>query len=352
MTTGLHDRTMPPGAQRAEQLAAEARAADLRGNPDGALALYDQAIAALGTGPTPLLADLLRWKGTTHRERGETQRALELYERSLGVAVALRHGAAQAHALNCLGIIAQRRGDLKGAERYYAVAVAAAEGEPQLIGMIRQNGGVLADIRGDHDAARAAYEESLAAFEQAGNDEAACWVLNNLGMLHCATGEHDLADSAYDRGLVNAIRRGDKRMEGVIHLNQAHLRIRQERDDEAALSCSLALSLALERGDRLQGAEALRCRATLERRRGACDAAEATLHHAKTLAALGEDNFLSAEILRDLGEVCLERGRSAEAQEALKTAATSFSCGGATDNAQAVVRMLTLMRDDADRPNA
>ena len=58
----------------ARRLTERGRAADLRGETDRALEHFDDAIRILEAGPFhPLLADALRWKGTTHRERGQTQ---------------------------------------------------------------------------------------------------------------------------------------------------------------------------------------------------------------------------------------------------------------------------------------
>src|SRR6185503_9980836 len=142
---------------RARRLTEQARAADVRGEAELALQHFDGAIALLQTGPQHvLLADALRWKGTTHRERGETRLAVELYERSYGVARGVGARPAQAHALNCLGIVAQRRGDFNSAEVYYERAARLAEEatDVQLLGMIGQNRGVMANIQGRHDEAQ------------------------------------------------------------------------------------------------------------------------------------------------------------------------------------------------------
>src|SRR5690348_17545116 len=122
MTTPL--RTSPPTRlAEARQLATDARGAGARGDPQVALDLFDRALALLESGPRDvLLADVLRWKGTIHRDRGETHQAQQLYNRSLEIAEQCDFGSARGHALNCLGIIAQRRGDMERAEECYAGA--------------------------------------------------------------------------------------------------------------------------------------------------------------------------------------------------------------------------------------
>src|SRR6476661_5815019 len=127
MTTQLHP-SPPPRLAEARQLSLDARSAAARGDPQKALDLFDRALGLLDAGPRDqLLADVLRWKGTVHRDRGETWLAQQLYEQSLEIATAAGFVAARGHALNCLGIIAQRRGDMERAELHYADATRCAE---------------------------------------------------------------------------------------------------------------------------------------------------------------------------------------------------------------------------------
>ena len=87
-----------------------------------------ESLALLGAHEdSPLLADVLRWQGSVIRDRGQTSDAEVLYKRSLDVAVRLNYEAGQAHVLNCLGLVAQRRGDLPTANRYFNDARQIAE---------------------------------------------------------------------------------------------------------------------------------------------------------------------------------------------------------------------------------
>ena len=102
---------------RARYFAEQAKAIDQHGDPERATLLFDRAIELLERGPTvPLLADILRWKGTSLRERGDAHAAQALYEQSLEIAVDTGSRLAEAHALNCLAILAQRRGEMPLAE--------------------------------------------------------------------------------------------------------------------------------------------------------------------------------------------------------------------------------------------
>src|SRR6185503_14900661 len=119
----------------------QARDAERRGDTSRALRLYDDAIEALEHGQDlAALADALRWKGTVHREQGETEAAYRCYTQSLILAERSGSVSCKAHGYNCLAIIAQRRGNLIESERLYGQAAdyAGKAGDVRLLGMIEQ----------------------------------------------------------------------------------------------------------------------------------------------------------------------------------------------------------------------
>src|SRR5205085_8532368 len=100
-----------------------ARDAERRGDTAKAFGFYDDAIVSLEREQdSAALADALRWKGTLHREQGETEAAYRCYSESLHQAEACGSVSCKAHAYNCLAIIAQRRGNLVESERLYQQA--------------------------------------------------------------------------------------------------------------------------------------------------------------------------------------------------------------------------------------
>jgi hypothetical protein len=208
---------------RAHLLVEMARMAEQHEQTAKALGLYDDALAHFSEDSTdPMLPDILRWKGTLLRERGETDGAFRCYTRSLEKAVRIGSERCQAHALNCLGTVAQRRCDHKETERLYAEASALAKkaGDARLLGMIEQNRGVLASMRGEFAQAAAFYSNSLGAFEMAADAEPTSWVLNNLGILHTKIRNYSDARDYLERGLAIAILGdGDRRRQEPV-LNQ------------------------------------------------------------------------------------------------------------------------------------
>ena len=298
-----------------------------------ALGLYDDALTELGPDCVdPFIADVLRWKGTLLRERGETEAAHRCYASSLEKATAQGWIGQQAHAINCLGIIAQRRGDQKETERFYADASELAEkaGDARLLGMIEQNRGVLANTRGDFAAAAAFYSRSLGAFEKAADAEPMSWVLNNLGILHTKIKNFLEARDYLERGLGIAINRKDAVVENVIRLNLAEVWVGLGRLDVADEFCIEALEQAQRRVDHLTAAGALKVRAAIERQRGALDKSIATLRIAIYEAEGAEDRLLHAELLRELGEISRAVGNAGAAKSAWREAVDAFEVVGAT----------------------
>ena len=159
-----------------------ARESEQRGDTSTSLGLYEEAIEFLGDeSDLALLADALRWKGTLHREQGETEAAYRCYKKSLSYAVRCGSVSSKAHCYNCLAIVAQRRGHLNECERLYmhAANLASKAGDIRLLGIVEHNRGVLMNMQGKLAAAEARYARSLRAFEKGENER--------LSVVGCST---------------------------------------------------------------------------------------------------------------------------------------------------------------------
>src|SRR4051812_25311393 len=329
--------------ERAHLLVEMARVAEQLEENGKALSLYDDALAQFGEDSVdPFLPEILRWKGTVLREKGETESAFRHYSLSLEKARAIGSERCQAHALNCLGTIAQRRCDHKETERLYAEAssLAVKAGDARLLGMIEQNRGVLASMRGDYAQAAAFYTNSLGAFEMACDSEPMSWVLNNLGILHTKIRNFGEARDYLERGLAIAVNREDATVENVIKLNLAEVWMGLGSLESADECCAEALDQAQRRNDHLTAAGALKIRAAIERQRGALDKAIATLRIAIYEAESSEDRLLHAEMLRELGEISRAVGNTGAARSAWREAVDSFENIGASQEVAEVQAQL------------
>jgi tetratricopeptide (TPR) repeat protein len=323
-----------------------AREAELRGDIVRSLQLYDDALTLLADErDLQLLADALRWKGTLHREQGETEVAYRCYKQSLVHAETCGSVGCKAHGYNCLAIIAQRRGNLAESERLYlqAFELASEAGDVRLLGMIEQNRGVLLNMRGNLVAAEARYANSLSAFERASDEEAVSWVLNNIGMLYTKLGHYQRAVEIFERGLGIATSRSDALVESILTLNLAEVWVAIGKLDQAEDACRRSLAGATSRGDHLTVAGALKCRARIERERGAYDASVATLRIAIFEAEGLEDRLLQAEMLREFGQTSRALGNPNEARLAWREAAESFEDVGARHEAAEINALLASL---------
>jgi tetratricopeptide (TPR) repeat protein len=331
---------------RAAQFIERAKTAQRHGDADGALAHYDDALSLMeDEGDSPLAADALRWKGLVLRERGDTASAHRFFNRSLAMAERIEYVNGQAHALNCLGTIAQRRAELKNAERLYRQAAhhAEASADRRLLGMIELNQGVIAGSLGDWDASVVWFRLGLKAFESVDDREGMSWAYNNLGMQYAARRHDAQAVESFQRALAIAYEREDMVVEATVELNLGDVRINQGELDTASRSIARALKIAEIRRDRLRMAEALRLKARVERLRGLLETAVETLRQARYQAREGEDALLHLELLTELGELSREQGDPDRTREVLRVALAGFTEIGATKRAEAIAEELAAL---------
>ena len=304
---------------KARALAQEALAAWRGADPDRGIEACDHALALLlPVGPSDSLADVLRWKGSIMRDRGNHSAASDLYAQSLAVADSIGYLPGRAHALNCLGTIAQIRGDLATAERWYGEAARIAHRimDRRLSGMVQQNLGIVAETQARPDEAVAHFRLALAAFEAEEDTKAVIWVLNNLGVLYTREGAYHRGAEVLDRALTLAREGGDVFSESVVQENRASLAIARGDFDEAEAAATQAHGIAEQRHDNTRRAAALRLLGRVARERNKTGRnGVRLLERALVLCELGEDVELRTEVLMDLGDAlsdCGERGRARE----------------------------------------
>ena len=298
--------------ERARQLAHEALSADRGIDPAYPLSVCDRAIGMLEPlGPSEVLADVLRWKGTMLRDSGAHKQAQDLYARSLAIADSIAYTLGRAHAINCFGTIAQSRGDLDAAAEFYRTAKGIADGlrDRKLRGMIEQNLAVTSAIAGKPVEALNHFLVALEAFEAERNEQASLWVLNNLGNLYTRQGSYELAADALRRAQALAEKLSDVATEGIVEENRARLFFATGKLEEAEDAATRALGIAAQRRDGTRQAAAVTVLARAKRRRDATQPEiRALLEIAVQMANKGEDAELKAEILREISQVCQDAG--------------------------------------------
>jgi tetratricopeptide (TPR) repeat protein len=339
------DRRHLYGLADARRIAEEARAIGLGDAPDEAARQYRDALSILGdTGVSSVHADVLRWHGTVLRDCGRTSDAEPLYRRSLELARRLGYQIGVAHALNCLAGLSRRRGNLRHAEHLLADAALLAEesGELQLLTMIHANRGIIADIRGDTEAAIAHHHAALSASEGANDDRQTLRILVNLSAMLGGHGSLAEADRTAARGLSLARICGDVHREGILEENRAELALARGGLDEAWGSIGRALEIAALRRDDVRTAGALKVRGAYERMSGRPHDAMDTLRHGLTLAAVGEDALLGGEVLYQFGIALHAADNETMAREVWNAALETFERIEAPDWADRVQECIVL----------
>jgi tetratricopeptide (TPR) repeat protein len=294
--------------------------------PDRARRLCDAALArAVPLGLSDVLADILRWNGSIHRDCGNLVEAEGCYNHSLSVANASTYPAGRAHALLCLGGLAQLRGDLDRAKTLYHEAALLAEDleDRHLAASIEQNLGIIAGDQGRSDEAAVHFRQALAALEGTAETTAVMWLLNNLGVLHKRDGLPHRAMHELDRALNLAVTLGDVRSEGLIEENRSAVHLMLGDLAEAERAATHAYEIAERRGDSLRVAAALHALASVRARQGS-GASEliAMLERAVRLINSADDVALLAEVLLDLGDRYRDAGQLDRADEMWERART------------------------------
>ncbi|MFN8581598.1 MAG: tetratricopeptide repeat protein [Gemmatimonadaceae bacterium] len=135
-----------------------------RGEGARAREAYELAIWRIGESSTPgRTSSVMRWIARTWQLEANYDAALDCLTAAEAVAEAGGDTVAFGHALNMRGVVHWQRGELDIAQTLYrrALDVARATSDARLAATTAQNLGVVANVRGDYDAALGYYSASL-----------------------------------------------------------------------------------------------------------------------------------------------------------------------------------------------
>jgi putative nucleotidyltransferase with HDIG domain len=199
-----------------------------------------------------------------------------------------------------------------------------AHDTPALIGRIEQNLGIIANIRGDLNAALEHYQNSLTASMRARDDSGCAIAYHNLGMISADQQQWELADRYFDSSLALADSLGDVRLRGLCLLNRTEVFVARQRFEEARVSAEDALRLFDELDARAQKADAYKFLGVVYRETSRPVLAEARLKSAIELASECGSQLGEAEASRELAKLHQMMGRNQEALVLLNVARKLF----------------------------
>ena len=325
-----------------------ARAAERSGDLDGALVTYERALKeASAAGDEGRAADLLRWIGRVHFDRGRYERASEFYEASLARARAAGLRGHCASALNNMATAAQMRGRLDVAERLYQRALSIAEevGDGKLAAGVNQNLGTLAAIRGDANAALHHFESAVEMLTALGDVRAAAYALNNMGMVNVDVNDFGSAALCFASAAELAEQAGDRRMQGRIEVNRAEMHLSSKNFPAARESCDRAAGIFNQLQSDSGMAETHKIYGMLFRETTEPARAHKELASALRLARMGENPLLEAETESEVARLYLVEGRTRDALRSLNNSARIFTELDARRELQDVERRLERLED-------
>ncbi|MEX2582420.1 MAG: hypothetical protein WD766_04060 [Gemmatimonadota bacterium] len=305
--------------------------------------------AALSRGDVPAVVEALRKMANARFRHAAEEEAAELAE--LSAEIALRSGlaAAAARAWNVLAVIRHSSGSLEIAESLYEAALEPAReaDDPETVGAVCQNLGVIANIRGDCRGARLLYLEAIASFVRSGNRLAAMAAYNNLGMVCTDLEEWMEAEVYFARGIEIARQLGDFTMLAKLHSNRAEPLIRIGDFGAARRSLDAAEEFAGHSGYGRAAADLNRFRAMIERLEGDCATAESYLDRSLDVCSGDEMTLQRGEALEELARIRLAQQRAGAARVLLRESMELYRSIGAHRD---VSRLQELSEETLRRP--
>ena len=193
------------------------------------------------------------------------------------------------------------RGAVAEGRRLVDAALAAGSASPAARARAGNAAGVLAGAAGDHDAARAAFTDALAAAREAGDRTREARVVTNLGVLDVFASDHVAAQERYEAAAEIHRAAGDVRGQSIVTQNLAIAHELSGDLDGAAALLEESVELARRAGDPAHVASTLHVLGSLLARRGETGRAVPLVLESLELAR-GE-NVLTVECLETLAGV-------------------------------------------------
>jgi tetratricopeptide (TPR) repeat protein len=343
-----------PAADRSvESLLADGAALERSGHWDRAERVYADVFArAVAERRPDAMADALRRQADVRGKGGTPGEGEELAWLSFEIAERHGLGATAARALNVVAGIHYARADFEAARAYFEAALerARAERAGRLVGLVCQNLGVLANIRGELTEARSLYLESIASSVRSGDRNTAMAVYHNLGMVCGDLGDWLEADLYFERGIDLAEREGHLPLLACLYLNRAEPMIHLSEFARARRSLARAAEVAEQVDDAEVRAAVERFRGVIARLEGDLDVATEHLERARVLASDAGAELELAESTAGLATVRGLRGAGAEERALLEEALAAFQRLGAGREADRVAARLREMEGGGEEP--
>ena len=276
---------------------------------DRALDCFERAAEASRT--PEVLAEALRRIAGVHRARCDWDAALAAVRRSAEVARAAGLVDLYAEALNAEANICQSRGDFGSAAELLERALALGPGD-RVQGMALQNLGTIAARGGDLETAEQRYREAYERFRRAQYAPGEAGALVNFGAAVNDRGDHELAESILRRAINVASDLEDGDLAAIATKNYAEALAGQGRLADAMYYASSALGFFATAGQHWRQVECFVLVGDISARLGERTAAESCwtqgLELARRIGAAPEVAALERRLAAPGGELAAPPG--------------------------------------------
>ena len=267
---------------------------------------------------------------------------------ALALAAARERGEPQAElrARNYQGLIALRQGDTDAAERHLTAALDLARRQSDALFEARclNNLGVIANLRGDGTQALADYQLALAAYQQAGLVRGMAETHHNIGITWRDLGDHQRALAAAEQAVRLARIVKDDTLIGLTLFGRAAIHLQQTDSSLAGAELERAAE-AYRRVEFESGlAEVWRLQAGVLRLKGNVAGTLDLLRRALELARARGSADTTADIERDLGSALAITGDADGARAAWARAAAGYRRLGAVKAANEVAALISSVQ--------
>lgn len=330
-------------APTAAALRQQAESLERGGDWEAAASTYEETFQqALAEGDLPAVVTALRRQGRVRSVQHRFAEAEEVARLSWEIAARCRLKEETAHAINTVAMVYHSQSQLESAEPLYerALELAREVRNDLLIGVVCQNLGVLANVRGAFGLARAWYLESVGSAVRSGDQSISMMTYNNLGIVCCDLREWMEAEIYFSRGIEIAEQLEDAGMLAKLCVNRSEPLIQVGELTQAARTIQRAEEIARRIMDRQVLADAARFQAMMARQKG--DLANANRHLSQSLmiAAKAGLKLERAEALEELALVRWQQGKRSEATETAREAGQVYASLGAAAYAKQMDELL------------
>lgn len=274
-----------------------------------------------------------------HGRLGEHEAAVHWADLARTLARTRGESHAELRARNYQGLIAFRHGDVADADRHFtdALEMARALRDHTTEARCLNNLGILANIRGEPDAALANYRRALVAYQQVGHVRGIAETYHNIGISLRDQGNLQAALGAAEEAVRLATQAGDEQLVALASTGRAELHLALGDPALAAAELMRAADRYTRIGFRAGLPEVWRVQAAVARTLGDGKEAVALLIRAAQLATEHSSTDTLADIERDLSAALAAAGDLDGARAARDRAVALYRKVGATRAAERLI---------------